>query len=142
MGFEEKDKTKKENKSLGSMTLWDIENTLPSVAQVCMFNASGASERMSKNYRYLGRWAAMSAEEYRAQCVAAKSAGKTIEVYSGAYLEDGSVRMPVDDSDRYIKPCLSEIIDLQRERIRRIDYAKQMEIEELDRQALARGMHA
>lgn len=122
---------KKETRtSIGAMTLFDLTKNLEALANVCAFNGHGASDRINKNYRHMAMWANMGVEDFRERRDAARKEGKNIDVVSGAMTHSGAIRMPVDDSDKYLSVVLMDIITMQRERILRVDYAKQKELEE------------
>lgn len=121
------------------MTLPEITNELTGIASIARFNSGGTSSRTAANYRHLARWADMSMEEFAAEIANAKAENKTIEVFSEAFNAGGEIRMPVDDAGHYLQPVLADIISMQKERISRVNYAKDMELKEFDTAALARS---
>lgn len=115
-----------------SMSLAELDVELQRLARLLAFSRAETSPRTSKNYSYLMRWADMDIDQFREQVELAKKAGKTIEVYSGAYTDDGAIRMPQDDGANYIQPTLAEIITLLRERNARVNFAKAQSDKEWD----------
>lgn len=143
MAFSKKEKSEEGNVQktpAWSMSIAELDVELQRLARLLAFSRAETSPRTSKNYSYIMRWADMSIDQFREQVELAKKAGKTIEVYSGAITEDGSIRMPQDDAANFIQPTLAEIINLQKERQSRIGYAKEQDAKEWDTAELSRKL--
>lgn len=131
MAFSKKDKEGSKQKHLSSLTLREIEEQLAAWARLLDFHGSGVSERTARNCRYIRMWCEMGPLEFDRRRTDAwkNSESKDINVVSGAYSKAGALIIPEDDDFKPISPSLSQVIDYQKERQDRLDYAKERQAE-------------